>query len=150
MPVPDAVLCSERNHPFASEPARLRSFGCSRNLARAHAIEVGQVVDYESARLGCSKKLVLEISRELGLFLIQRAKLGLVDLRQLRPCSDEVLVVELDEKCLFGVEAERLTIVVDALHALKELAIEINRIGVRGQLRCFLLLDALECGIGIR
>src|SRR5438270_8371106 len=106
------------NHPLAGESARLRRIRRGRNLAWAHSVEVSDVVDDECTGFRRRKQLVLEIRRELCFLLIERAKASLVSFGKLRASANEILVVELYEKVLLGIESGCRSIVVDVLDAL--------------------------------
>ena len=62
----------------------------------------------------------------------------------------KLVVVILDQAQRFRIEIERIALLVDRIHALKQLGIEVDRILVRGQLRRLDLLDLLQLRVDVR
>src|SRR5215203_892825 len=132
------------NDPLASETSLLCCIGSGRDLTRTHAFQVRNLVDHESSGLRCSEKARLEVRDQLRFFLVQRAKLHFVRFSQVCTGTNEVPIVKLDQGLLLPGEAERIATIVDALHALIKLVIQVNRITVSGKLRCDTLLNRLK------
>ena len=100
-------------------------------------------------RLGRGQQLVGELGAERRLFLVEVLQLGLVGVGQLGAGMHEVPVDHLDQALRLRIELERVALVVDRLDALEQLAVEVDRILVRGQLRRLVFLHLLQRVVGV-
>ena len=124
--------------------ARLRVLGGGGDLRIAQPGERLYVRGRERARLGRREQLVGKRVFERRLFFVELLQLGLVGVGEIGAGFHKLLVVVLDEPQRLGIEMERRALVVDRLHARKELGVQIDGVLMRGQARSFVLLHLLQ------
>ena len=115
----------------------------------AQSGESGFVGGDEGGVLGGGEQLVLESIGECRFFLVELLQLCLVGVGEVGAGVDELLVDDLDEALRFGIELERIALVVDGLRrAEKRLGVEIDGVMVCGESRGYRLLAAF-CSVGL-
>ena len=140
----------QREHPLAVQSSAVRRLCRSGDIRRAEPRELRGTVEHERGILGGREQLARERIPQCRFFLVERAELHLVRLRQVRAGTHEPYVVSLDEVLLLRTESAILAVIVDSLDAREELGVEIYRIAVSSELRGFLASDTLQRGICIR
>jgi hypothetical protein len=123
----------------------LRSFAACAAAARSPSERPASL-----GSVGVGEHPVREARGEGRLFLVERGQCGLVRVRELRSRAHEREALALDEVLRLGIEAEAVPLLVDRLHPRVELRVEVDRVGVRGELRRDLGLDLLDRRIRVR
>ena len=122
------------------------AFLISTSLRPASSARVSNVTGRRAALL---QRVLLERGlqrRELG---VQRAQLGLAGLGQLRAGAHEVLVIAPQQARGFGVETQRIALLVQRVDAREQARVEVHLVAVRGELGRHLALHGLQLRIGV-
>ncbi len=133
----------QRQHELAIELAILGGVGRVVDRVLVQAGQLGLVVDDHGRRSGGGHQAGVELGGEGGLFHVELAQARLVGVGQLCASAHQAVVVMLDQALLHRVQLQRVTLVVQRLHAGEQLRVEVDFVLVRGQLRGDVFLDLL-------
>ena len=137
-------------------PSSLRSFAASAAAAMSPSRKPGELASWSSTTtapaLVAASTLSMNCVVQRRLFLVERrAASSLSASRELRAGAHERRGGSARPgTCACGVEAERVALVVERLHAREELRVEVDRVLVRRELRRDVGLDLLERVVRVR
>ena len=138
------------DHEPAGQLPRFRLVRSPLDLCLGQARKLLAGVDHREHRIDLVEHILAELGLKLRQFRIDGPQPFLLLFGEFGAGTDELAMGLFHEAQRFGVEVQRLAIVVEGLDALEQRAVEQDAVAVRGQLRRDLHLDCLHLVVGMR
>ena len=104
----------------------------------------------QGAGLGGGEQLLREVGLQRAQPLVHDLELSLLGRRQLGARVQELLVLDIEQLGLLGVQVQRRPMILEIFHAGEQLGVEIDEVVVRGEQRRGLGVGRLQRVVSIR